>query len=153
MRRRDFWLGVVALAGVLALGVLRGVLVAVVISLLVLLHELNHPRSGAAVRAPGLLAVRPEERLYFANARRVCDRIAAMVAAIRPPPAGPAGAGGGVAGPLPAGLAAGRRAGRPDHLGAGRAPGDRLRPDRRPAPQAGLFATFAGLLGYALLGS
>lgn len=78
IRRRDFWLGLVALLGVLAFGVLRGVLAAVLISLLALLHELNHPRIVADERAPGLLAVRPEGRLFFANARRVCDRIAAI---------------------------------------------------------------------------
>jgi sulfate permease, SulP family len=86
IRRRDFWLGLVALAGVLALGVLRGVLEAVLISLLVLLHELNHPRILAGERAPGLLVVRPEGRLFFANARRVVDRIAAIAADRRPQP-------------------------------------------------------------------
>jgi MFS superfamily sulfate permease-like transporter len=60
IRRRDFWLGLVALVGVLVLGVLRGVLEAVLISLLVLLHELDHPRIVAGERAPGLLAVRLE---------------------------------------------------------------------------------------------
>jgi sulfate permease, SulP family len=86
IRQRDFWLGLVALVGVLAVGVLRGVLEAVLISLLVLLHELNHPRIVAGERAPGLLAVRPEGRLFFANARRVCDRIAAIAVDHRPPP-------------------------------------------------------------------
>jgi MFS superfamily sulfate permease-like transporter len=71
---------------VLAAGVLRGVVVAVLISLLVLLHELNHPRIVAAAPVPGLLVVRPEERLYFANARRVRERITAIVAAEQPPP-------------------------------------------------------------------
>jgi sulfate permease, SulP family len=86
IRRRDFWLGLVALSGVLTFGVLRGVLVAVLISLLVLLHELDHPRIVASERAPGLLVVRPEGRLFFANARRVVDRIAAIVADTQPPP-------------------------------------------------------------------
>jgi sulfate permease, SulP family len=86
IRRRDFWLGLVALVGVLVLGVLRGVLEAVLISLLVLLHELDHPRIVAAERAPGLLVVRPEGRLFFANARRVVDRIAAIAADRRPQP-------------------------------------------------------------------
>ena len=86
VRQRDFRLGLVALLGVLTLGVLRGVLVAVLISLLVLLHELDHPRTGAGERARGLLAVRPEGRLFFANARRVCDRIAAIAADRQPPP-------------------------------------------------------------------
>ena len=86
IRQRDFWLGLVALAGVLTVGVLGGVLVAVLISLLVLLHELDHPRIVADERAPGLLAVRPEGRLFFANARRVVDRFAAIAADQRPPP-------------------------------------------------------------------
>jgi SulP family sulfate permease len=86
IRRRDFWLGLVALVGVLVFGVLRGVLEAVLISLLVLLHELNHPRILAGERAPGLLVVRPEGRLFFANARRVVDRIAAIAADRRPLP-------------------------------------------------------------------
>jgi sulfate permease, SulP family len=86
IRRRDYVLGLVALVGVLAFGVLRGVLVAVLISLLMLLYELNHPQIVAGERAPGLLVVRPEGRLFFANARRVVDRIAAMAAGQRPPP-------------------------------------------------------------------
>jgi sulfate permease, SulP family len=86
IRQRDYWLGLVALLGVLATGVLRGVLVAVLISLLVLLHELDHPRIVAGERGPGLLAVRPEGRLFFANARRVCEHIAAIAADRRPPP-------------------------------------------------------------------
>jgi sulfate permease, SulP family len=86
IRQRDFWLGLVALVGVLVLGVLRGVLEAVVISLLVLLHELDHPRIVAGERALGLLVIRPEGRLFFANARRVVDRITAIAADQRPQP-------------------------------------------------------------------
>jgi SulP family sulfate permease len=86
IRRRDYWLGLVALLGVLAVGVLRGVLEAVLISLLVLLHELDHPRIVAGERAPGLLAVRPGGRLFFANVRRVCEQIAAIAAGQQPPP-------------------------------------------------------------------
>jgi sulfate permease, SulP family len=82
IRQRDFCLGLVALV----LGVLRGVLEAVVISLLVLLHELDHPRIVAGERAPGLLVIRPEGRLFFADARRVVDRIAAIAADRRPQP-------------------------------------------------------------------
>ena len=40
----------------------------------------------AGERAPGLLAVRPEGRLFFANARRVVDRIATIATEQRPPP-------------------------------------------------------------------
>ena len=86
IRRRDFGLGLVALMGVLTLGVLRGVLVAVLISLLVLLHELDNPRIVADEQRPGLLVVRPEGRLFFANARRVCDRITELAVGRQPPP-------------------------------------------------------------------
>jgi sulfate permease, SulP family len=86
VRQRDFWLGLVALSGVLTFGVLRGVLVAVLISLLVLLHELDHPRIVAGQPIPGLVVVRPEGRLFFANARRVVDRIGAIVDDQQPPP-------------------------------------------------------------------
>jgi sulfate permease, SulP family len=86
IRQRDYWVGLAALLSVLAVGVLRGVLAAVLISLLVLLHELDHPRIVADERAPGLLVVRPEGRLFFANARRVCDRIAAIAVAEQPSP-------------------------------------------------------------------
>jgi sulfate permease, SulP family len=86
IRQRDFWLGLVALAGVLTVGVLGGVVAAVLISLLVLLHELNHPQIVADQRAPGLLVVRPEGRLFFANARRVIDHIAATALGRRPAP-------------------------------------------------------------------
>jgi len=77
VRQRDFWLGLVALGGVL---------VAVLISLLVLLHELDHPHIVAGQSAPGLLVVRPEGRLFFANARRVVDQIGAIVVDQQPPP-------------------------------------------------------------------
>ena len=59
---------------------------AVLISLLVLLHELDHPRVVASGPAPGLVVVRPEERLFFANARRVVDHIAAVAGNRQPPP-------------------------------------------------------------------
>jgi len=58
----------------------------VLISLLVLLHELDHPRVVASGPAPGLVVVRPEERLFFANARRLVDHIAAVAGNRHPPP-------------------------------------------------------------------
>jgi sulfate permease, SulP family len=86
VRRRDFSLGLVALAGVLTFGVLRGVLVAVLISLLTLAHEANHPRIVSSRPAPGLLVVRPEGRLYFANGRRVCEEILSVAFGTDPAP-------------------------------------------------------------------
>jgi sulfate permease, SulP family len=86
IRRRDFSLGLVALAGVLTFGVLRGVLIAVLISLLTLAHEANHPRIVTDRLAPGLLVVRPEGRLYFANGRRVSEQILQLAIETEPAP-------------------------------------------------------------------
>jgi MFS superfamily sulfate permease-like transporter len=105
IRRADFALALVAVAGVLGLGVLQGVLVAVIASMLVVLYGLNHPRVAILGRKlgttvfrnhavhpqdevfPGLTIVRPEAPLYFANARYVRDRVRAVVGEQEPPPA------------------------------------------------------------------
>jgi SulP family sulfate permease len=102
VRGRDGALALVAIFGVLLLGVLQGVLVAVVISLITLMHGLNRlpirvlgrdPATGLfesadrhpeAVAVPGLLVLRPEGGLYFANARRVADRVRALAAEAQP---------------------------------------------------------------------
>jgi len=86
VRVRDFGLAVVALTGVLVLGVLPGVLLAVLVSVLTLIHGANHPpievlgrrpgsghwrdldRHPGGVTVPGLLVLRPVAPLYFANA-------------------------------------------------------------------------------------
>ena len=53
LRVRDFRLALVALAGVLVLGVLQGVLVAVVVSMITLIHGVNHPPIEVLGRRPG----------------------------------------------------------------------------------------------------
>lgn len=103
MRLRAFRLAVVAAVGVVLFGVLNGILLAVVISLLVLLYQLNHPpivtlgrdpASGtyrpldgdrALTSVPGLRIVRLESQLYFANARRVMARLRDLVVTADPP--------------------------------------------------------------------
>ena len=104
LRFRDFVLGVVALAGVLVLGVLDGVLLAVVVSMLTLIHGTNHPpievlgrRPGSGhwrslerhpdgETVPGLLVLRPVAAIYFGNGPRVRKRLLDLVdAADRPP--------------------------------------------------------------------
>jgi sulfate permease, SulP family len=91
------------LAGVVFLGSLRGILVAVVVSLLGLLYESNHPRVYALGRKPGtdafrpisperaqvetfpgLLILRTEGRIYFANAQRIGDKMWPMVREAKP---------------------------------------------------------------------
>jgi high affinity sulfate transporter 1 len=94
IRVRDFWLAIVAFVGVLLLGVLGGVLLAVLISVLTLIHSTNHPpievlrrdphghwRAGHAHddSPPGLLVLRPVAGLYFANAARIRTRIVQLV--------------------------------------------------------------------------
>jgi SulP family sulfate permease len=86
VRIRDFGLALVALAGVLAFGVLEGVLVAVVVSLAVLLYQANRPMVEVVDADAGLLALRPRGTLYFANVGRVRDQIIAAVDAQARPP-------------------------------------------------------------------
>ena len=90
--RADFVAAVAALAGVLALGTLRGLLFGVAISLLLLLLRASRPhlaplvfREGAWVdshRVPdaepspdGVVVMRVEAQLFFANAEYVADAV------------------------------------------------------------------------------
>ena len=94
IRKMEFWWGISAASGVILLGTLHGILVAVIISLTALIYETNRApvymlgrKPGTNVfRAvspehpddetfPGLLLIRTEGRLYFANAQRVGDKI------------------------------------------------------------------------------
>lgn len=103
VRRMEFRWAVVAAAGVLVFGTLQGIVVAIVLSLLGLALQTAYPRvsviarkRGADVLRPltsehpddetfeGLLILRPEGRLYFANAQNVADRIRALIAEHKP---------------------------------------------------------------------
>jgi MFS superfamily sulfate permease-like transporter len=103
VRTTEFRWALIAFGGVLVLGTLHGILVAVVASLLTLLHQANNPnvyelarkRGTDVFRArsgdqpgdetwPGLLIARPEGRLYFANAERVGDRLWALYETAKP---------------------------------------------------------------------
>ena len=94
VRTTEFQWAVIAFTGVLLLGTLRGILVAIAASLLAIAHQANRPhvyelrrkRGTHAFRAravehpgdehwPGLLIARPQGRLYFANAERVGDQL------------------------------------------------------------------------------
>lgn len=82
---RDQWIGLAAAAGVLALGVLNGMLVAIALSITELLYRLSHPtvselgqvsehdfvdlvRHPEASRLAGVAIFRPNAPLFFANA-------------------------------------------------------------------------------------
>ena len=98
IRHMEFWWGVAAALGVVLLGTLQGILVAVIISLAALVYETNRAPVYALVRKPGtnvfrqrsaehpedesipgLLIVRTEGRMYFANAQRAGDRMWSLV--------------------------------------------------------------------------
>lgn len=103
IRNIEFRWAFVALAGVVLLGSLQGILVAVAVSLLGLLYETNHPsvyvlgrKPGTNVfrpsssenvgdeTFPGLLILRTEGRVYFANAQRIGDNLWPIVREAKP---------------------------------------------------------------------
>lgn len=104
LRRRDGLLAVAAVVGILFLGVLHGIILAVVLSLGSLMWGVNHlplrvlgrQSSTGAWRdlamhpqdevVGGLLVVRLEGILYFANARRTAARLLILVDEAEPPP-------------------------------------------------------------------
>ncbi len=103
VRRTEFVWALTALAGVVLLGTLQGILVAIVVSLLALAYQLADPpvhvlgrKPGTNVfrprsaehpedeTFPGLLLLRLEGRIFFANATRVGDKIRALMAESKP---------------------------------------------------------------------
>ncbi|MEB3322725.1 MAG: SulP family inorganic anion transporter, partial [Synechococcaceae cyanobacterium] len=103
IRKREFRWAVIALIGVVLLGTLRGILVAVVVSLLSLAQQEMHPPIYTVARKPGtdvfrpageehpgdehwpgLLMLRLEGRLFFANVQAVRQRIRSLIDRHRP---------------------------------------------------------------------
>ncbi len=99
VRRTEFSWALIAMAGVVTLGTLQGIVVAIIASLLALAYQTSDPPVYVLARKPGtnvfrprsdkhpedeappgLLMVRPEGRIYFANARRVGHKLSALVA-------------------------------------------------------------------------
>ena len=96
----EFWLAVVTAFGVLTVGVLQGILVAVVLSLVNILYHLRHPHDallddvdvagGTVYRAvtegetpltlPGLIVYRFDAPLVFANAAYFTERLEELAA-------------------------------------------------------------------------
>ena len=98
IRRTELWWAIVACVGVVVLGTLRGILIAVALSLLTLLHQANHPgvyslgrkRGTDVFRRPSrehpedetfprLLLARTEGRLTFANVSQVVHGLQTLV--------------------------------------------------------------------------
>jgi len=103
VRRMEFVWAVVAVAGVVLLGTLQGILVAVIVSLVALAYQVNdppvhvlrrkpgtnvfRPRSGEHPddeMFPGLLLLRPEGRVFFANAERIGEKMRPLIAEAKP---------------------------------------------------------------------
>ena len=103
VRSMEFRWAVVACLGVLVLGTLEGIVVAIIASMLGLASQTAHPRvsvigrkRGADVLRPlspehpddetfdGLLIVRPEGRIFFGNMQDVADQIQVLIDRHRP---------------------------------------------------------------------
>ena len=103
VRTMEFRWAIAAMLGVLVFGTLKGIVVAVILSMIGLASQTAQPRvsvigrkRGADVLRPlspehpddetfeGLLILRPEGRLYFANAENVGDQFRALVELHKP---------------------------------------------------------------------
>jgi SulP family sulfate permease len=103
VRTMEFRWALIACAGVLVFGTLKGIVVAIVASMIGLASQTAHPpvsvigrKRGADVLRPlspeypddetfeGLLIVRPEGRLFFMNMQHVADQISALIAQHNP---------------------------------------------------------------------
>ena len=96
VRAKEFYWAVIATAGVVLLGTLSGILVAVTISVLVLMNQANHPpvyilgrKKGTDIfrnleldpqdeQIPGLLILRTEGMLSFASVHHAGERMRAV---------------------------------------------------------------------------
>jgi len=103
VRRTEFVWSLAALAGVVLLGTLQGILVAIVVSLVALAAQVADPpvhvlgrKPGTNVfrprtpehpedeTFPGLLLLRPEGRIFFANAERMAQKVRPLVETTKP---------------------------------------------------------------------
>jgi MFS superfamily sulfate permease-like transporter len=103
VRTMEFGWALAAFLGVLVFGTLQGIVAAIILSLLGLASQAANPRvhvigrkRGEDVLRPlspehpddetfdGLLILRPEGRLFFANAEQVGDRVRELVAQYKP---------------------------------------------------------------------
>ncbi len=103
VRRTEFVWALAAFSGVMLLGTLKGILIAIILSLMSLAYQMANPpvhvlgrKPGTNVfrprseehpedeTFPGLLIVRPEGRVFFANAERIGQKIEALAAQAKP---------------------------------------------------------------------
>jgi MFS superfamily sulfate permease-like transporter len=96
MRRSEFWIATVCLLSVLALGPLRAVMIAFLLSVIDVIRRASHPETSALMEAPdgshflpaeagqasatsGLMVYRFGAPLYFANATLFLDDVERLV--------------------------------------------------------------------------
>lgn len=103
VRRTEFVWALIAVAGVVLLGTLKGIVVAIIVSLLALASQTANPpvyvlgrKPGTNVfrprsqehpedeTYPGLLMVRLEGRIFFANAERIAEKLRALIQEAKP---------------------------------------------------------------------
>ena len=98
LSRMEFWVAMVAFAGVLLLGILKGVLLATIVSMLLLIRRAAHPHVARLGRVPGtlrysdlernpdneelpgVLVLRVESGLFYFNVAHVRDQVRRCVA-------------------------------------------------------------------------
>jgi high affinity sulfate transporter 1 len=103
LRTGSVWIALAALLGVLQMGILRGLMFAVGLTLIALMQKLSVPQDSVlgrvgdsgtfadvgrhpdAHQVPGLLIFRPNGILFFANANRVRNRLRELVRQARQP--------------------------------------------------------------------
>jgi SulP family sulfate permease len=103
VRRTEFIWALIAFAGVMLLGTLKGILVAIIVSIAALAYQVANPnvhvlgrKLGTNVFRPrseehpedetfeGLLILRPEGRIFFANAEQIAQKIRQRVQEVDP---------------------------------------------------------------------
>ncbi len=103
IRRTEFLWAIVAFAGVVVVGTLKGIIVAIIVSLVTLAYQVADPpvyvlrrKPGTNVfrpqspehpddeSFPGLLLLRPEGPIFFANAAQISHRIEPLVREAQP---------------------------------------------------------------------
>ncbi len=103
VRRMEFIWALAAFAGVVLLGTLKGILVAIIVSLVSIAYQTANPPVYALGRKPGsnvfrplsdrriqdetfpgLLLLRVEGRIFFANAERIGERMRPLLAEAKP---------------------------------------------------------------------
>jgi SulP family sulfate permease len=97
LRRAEFWTAIAALSGVLVLGILDGVIIGALLSLLLVIARASESRISVLGKVPGqpqftnlrdnpenliipgLLIIRVEEGMFYANAESIRDQIMALM--------------------------------------------------------------------------